>query len=87
MALKGFGLIIIYLDDVLIIADSEDTCAQALTTLIQLFRKLGFAIHWGKVVDPTHKITFLGIELNSLIWLYVCPKTTWFKTQFKLPVF
>ena len=29
-------------------------------------RKLGFAVHWGKVVDPTRIITFLGIELDSI---------------------
>ena len=50
IARKGFDLIIVYLDDSLIIS------AQALTTLIQLLRKLGFAIHWGKVVDPTQKL-------------------------------
>ena len=66
MARKGFDLIIVYLDDFLIIAESEKVCAQALSTLIQLLRKLGFAIHWGKVVDPTQKITFLGVELNSI---------------------
>ena len=66
MARKGFDLIIVYLVDFLIVSDSKDACAQALTTLIQLLRKLGFAIHWGKVVDPTQKITFLGIELNSI---------------------
>lgn len=66
MARKGFDLVVVYLDDFLIISDSKQACAQALSVLIQLLRKLGFSIHWGKVVDPTHKITFLGIELNSL---------------------
>ena len=65
MARKGFDLMIVYLDDFLIISESKETCAQALATLIQLLRKLGFAIHKGKVVDPTQKITFLGIELDS----------------------
>ena len=48
-AKKGFDLIIVYLDDFFIIADSETVCAQALSTLIQLLRKLGFCIHQGKV--------------------------------------
>ena len=65
MARKGFDLLVVYLDDFLIIAKSQEECAQALLVLIQLLRKLGFAIHWGKVVDPTQKITFLGIELDS----------------------
>ena len=66
MAWKGFDLLVIYLDDFLIIAKSQEECACALLVLIQLLRKLGFAIHWGKVVDPTQKITFLGIELDSI---------------------
>ena len=65
MARKGFDLLVVYLDDFLIIAKSQEECAQALLVLIQLLRKPGFAIHWGKVVDPTQKITFLGIELDS----------------------
>lgn len=51
---------------VLIISESKKVCAEALNILIQLLRKLGFMIHWGKVVDPTTCITFLGIELNSV---------------------
>ena len=66
MARKGFDLMIVYLDDFLIILDSKEACAQALSNLILLLRKLGFAIHWGKVVDPTQKIIFLGIELDSI---------------------
>lgn len=66
MTRKGFDLLVVYLDDFLIIADSKEQCAAALAALIQLLRKLGFAIHWGKVVDPTNIITFLGIELDSL---------------------
>ena len=66
MGRRGFDLLIVYLDDFLIIADSQEKCATALNCLIQLLRKLGFAIHWGKVVDPTTKITFLGTELDSM---------------------
>ena len=39
-------------------------CAEALKTLILLLWKLGFMIHWGKVIDPTTSET-LGIELDS----------------------
>ena len=66
MSRRGYDLLIVYLDDFLIIADSKEKCAAALNCLIQLLRKLGFSIHWGKVVDPTHCITFLGIELDSV---------------------
>ena len=66
MGRRGYDLLIVYLDDFLIISKSQEECAAALRCLIMLLRKLGFAIHWGKVVDPTTKITFLGIELDSI---------------------
>ena len=66
MARRGYDLVVVYLDDFLIISQSKIECQIALSILIQLLRKLGFNIHWGKVVDPTTKITFLGIELDSI---------------------
>ena len=47
MARRGFNLLVVYLDDFLIISNSKQECAQALSCLIQLLRRLGFAIHWG----------------------------------------
>ena len=64
MARKGYDLTIVYLDDFLIIAKSKLVCAETIQTLILLLQKLGFLIHWGKVVDPTTCITFLGIALK-----------------------
>ena len=64
MARKGFDLMIVYLDDFLIISDSKEACAQALSNLILLLRKLGFAIHWGKVVDPTQKNHILRYRIR-----------------------
>ena len=66
MAQKGYDLLIVYLDDFLLISNSKEACAEALSVLISLLRKLGFSIRWGKVVDPTQKITFLGVELDSV---------------------
>ena len=37
-----------------------------LTCLLHFFGKLGFNINWNKVVDPTTKLTFLGIEIDSV---------------------
>ena len=74
MARKGHDLLVVYLDDFLIVSESKEACSEALTTLIKLLRKLGFSIHWGKVVDPTQKITFLGIELDSIDMSLRLPK-------------
>ncbi|MEW8547701.1 MAG: reverse transcriptase domain-containing protein [Candidatus Thiodiazotropha sp.] len=66
--LKRHGLraTVVYLDDFFIKADSFEDCLLALNTLISLLRKLGFQINWNKVVDPTTRITFLGIEIDSM---------------------
>ena len=55
IAIEGFDLIIVYLDESLIIS------AQALTTLIHLLRKLV-----SLFIEARWWITFLGIELNSI---------------------
>ena len=34
--------------------------------LIALLRKLGFQINWKKIIDPSTRITFLGIEIDSI---------------------
>ena len=65
MARRGFPNVVAYLDDFFICERSSKACAKTLKVLIQLLRKLGFAINWNKVVDPTTKLIFLGIEINS----------------------
>jgi hypothetical protein len=65
MARRGFDILIVYLDDFLIIAESEIVCQQCLECLLKLLRELGWAISWSKVEGPTRVITFLGIILDS----------------------
>ncbi|XP_006820252.1 uncharacterized protein LOC102809009 [Saccoglossus kowalevskii] len=65
MARRGYEAMVVYLDDFLIIAESYATCRIALNTLISLLRRLGFRIAWRKVMGPTQKLTFLGIEINT----------------------
>ena len=69
MGRRGYDLFIIYLDDFLIISDSKEKYAAALNCLLQLLRKLGFAIHWSKVVDPLRGLLSLALK-----WIqYPCP--------------
>ena len=63
---RGLKATVVYLDDFFIKADTLNDCAAALQILVQLLRKLGFQINWNKVVDPTTKITFLGIAIDSV---------------------
>ena len=63
---RGLKATVVYLDDFFIKADTLNDCAAALQILVQLLRKLGFQINWNKFVDPTTKITFLGIDIDSV---------------------
>ena len=43
-----------------------DTCQTALNTLLELLRSLGFRINWKKVVNPTQRLVFRGIQLDTV---------------------
>ena len=62
---KGSCKMVTYLDDFLLIADTYEECVKNLNMLLQLVRKLGFAVAWEKVEGPSHRLTFLGIVLDS----------------------
>ena len=65
MSNRGFDNIIAYLDDFLLVATSYDQCLAAQNTLLSLLRSLGFWINYKKVEGPVHKLTFLGIVLDT----------------------
>ena len=61
------GRIIIYLDNILIIAGSEEELLILRDTLIFLLQNWGFVINFKKfVLDPCHVLEFLGLEIDSL---------------------
>ena len=61
------GRIIIYLDNILIIAGSEEELLILRHTLIFLLQDWGFVINFKKsVLDPCHVLEFLGLEIDSL---------------------
>ena len=66
MQRNGCRGITVYLDDFLIVAPTYQECLNQMNTLIRLVRKLGFAVAWDKVEGPTTKLTFLGIEIDTL---------------------
>ena len=65
MAHNGHHDVLVYLDDFLIISDSQEQCNIILTALLKLLRFLGFSINYDKLVSPTKRITFLGVILDS----------------------
>ena len=55
-----------YLDDFLLCGPDFDSCQTALNMLVYTLRQLGFRINWNKVVDPTQRLVFLGIQLDTV---------------------
>lgn len=66
MKSQGFSPVLAYLDDFLIIADDKKSCQETLQGLLQLLRHLGFAINYNKLVQPSQRLTFLGIVLDTV---------------------
>jgi len=64
MKRRGYT-IVSYLDDFLVIAQTEQECLDALNTLLTLLRALGFSIAWDKTEGPTTSIVFLGVQINT----------------------
>ena len=65
--LRSQGLrMVVYLDDVLLMASSEELIGQHLTLLVSWLEELGFIINKDKsVMEPGHQIEFLGLTVNS----------------------
>ena len=63
---RGF-IVSAYIDDLYNQGDTFSDCAQNILQTIAIFTKLGFVVHPKKsVLNPSHKITFLGFIINSL---------------------
>ena len=73
MRSQGFT-VIAYLDDFLLIEDSYERCLESFNMLIDLLQTLGFSINWGKVVYPCQRLTFLGIEIDTISRRLTLPK-------------
>ncbi|KAL9955790.1 hypothetical protein ACROYT_G037169 [Oculina patagonica] len=65
MAKRGYHNIIVYLDDFLVIGATRAECEQAYNTLLALLQDLGFTISQHKLVPPTQRLTFLGVQLDT----------------------
>ena len=63
---RGFLSVFVYLNDWLIIVDTQAECQRALNALLTLLRQLGFSISYSKVEHPTTCLTFLGISIDSV---------------------
>ena len=59
--------IIHYLDDLLLVGRAHDSCYKhTLDTFYQVCAQLGVPIAKDKTVEPTTRLTFLGIEFDTV---------------------
>ena len=73
MRTKFSFCVIAYLDDFLIIENSFDRCNAALSSLIQVLRKLGFSINYKKVEGPCRSLIFLGVMIDTVAYTLSLP--------------
>ena len=58
----------IFIDGTLLMGDSEEECVENVATSLAIFENLGFVVHPVKsVLVPSHKITYLGFEIDSVL--------------------
>ena len=62
----GASKVVNYLDDFLIIADSEEACMNDRTIVTDVLSLLGFDVSWKKVTAPAQVSVFLGITIDSV---------------------
>ncbi|KAK3238586.1 hypothetical protein CYMTET_51414 [Cymbomonas tetramitiformis] len=62
---RGFPGVVVYLDDFLLVADSEEVCQQGFDLLLELVEYLGFDVAPEKVESSRQDIVFLGGRLRS----------------------
>jgi hypothetical protein len=66
--LRQLGMrLIVYIDDILILAESEELAQDHAIGLVYLLENLGFAVSKAKCqLEPTQTIDFLGFTVSSL---------------------
>lgn len=66
---------IVFIDDILLMAQSREELVQVAQELIQLLQLLGFMINWEKsILNPYQEIIFLGFLVNSLQMVLSLPE-------------
>lgn len=65
MAALGHWACVVYVDDFLVVGDSQSACQAALDALLRLLAELGFTVNPKKTVLPSQSLVFLGLQLSS----------------------
>ena len=75
MTHRGFHNVLAYLDDFLIIADSERECRRVYNELIKAVERIRLHDQAGKGCPPTQRLTFLGVDIDTLARQLSLPET------------
>ena len=68
--------LVVYLDDILVIASSQSQCRQDIRKLVALLLRLGFVINLAKSeLTPSQQKVFLGTLIDSLDMKFFLPRT------------
>lgn len=73
-----------YLDDFLICSSSFQSALADQRRMISLLRELGFQIAWHKLEGPATRLTYLGIEIDTIQMRISLPAEKVIKTQTEL---
>lgn len=66
--------LVVYLDDILLVASSREALQRDVRVVIELFQYLGFFINWEKSeVCPSQILEYLGLVINSIELSFVLP--------------
>ena len=66
MALRGHRSLVVYLDDFLVVGETEAACKAAYDDLCSLLHNLGSTLSSTKLVPPSQKLVFLGVEFDTV---------------------
>ena len=59
--------LLVYLDDILIMAPTKEQCLEQAQLIIGLLEKLGYVINREKsVLEPTQRLEYLGFVINTV---------------------
>ena len=67
--LRFMGLrVVVYLDDILLMAADQETLLKQVQLTITLLEDLGFTVNRPKsILDPCQQITYLGLQVDTIL--------------------
>ena len=59
-----------YIDDILVIASSQELCPQRVSWLLEAINKLGFLLNADKsTLEPSQSFAYLGLVWDTVAWM------------------